>query len=124
MRELWIVGHLLWLSAEDIRERQLSMVLIAELWAVGLVWAVRTDREVVWIPGILLLCVGYVSGEAIGYGDGWLVLALGAWLSLWKLLEVLGLSFLYCLIFSIVSGQKDRPFVPFLTAAYITGAWI
>lgn len=124
MNRLWIIGHLLWLSAEDIRDRQLSLVLIAELGLVGLVRAACTDRAVVWIPGVLLLCVGYVSEEAIGYGDGWLVLALGTWLSMWRLLEVMVLSFLYCLIFSIVSGQKELPFVPFLTIACITGEWI
>ncbi len=124
MDRFWLLLHFLWLSAEDIREGELSLAVIAELGITGMIRAVRTGNTIEWVPGIILLCVGYATKEGIGYGDGWLVLSLGAWLSLSGLLQVLGLGFLYCVIAAAILGRKEFPFVPFLTAAYITGEWL
>lgn len=120
----WILGHLLWLSAEDIREGQISMALVAELGVSGLIHTLIMGGTAACLPGILLLGVGRVSRERVGYGDGWLLLALGMWLPLWELLRVLGLGFLFCTIYGAAAGKKEVPFVPFLTAAYVTGGWI
>ncbi|MCD8249012.1 MAG: prepilin peptidase, partial [Lachnospiraceae bacterium] len=66
--------------------------------------------------------VGYLSGERIGYGDGWLTLALGMWLSAERLLLMLVLGFLLCALAGLGTGERELPFVPFLTVAYfITG---
>jgi len=124
MDRFWLLLHFVWLSAEDIREGELSMAVIAELGITGIIRAVRTGTAVEWVPGIILLFVGYATKEGIGYGDGWFVLALGAWLPLFCLLRVLGLGFLYCVIAAAVLGRKELPFVPFLAAAYITGEWL
>lgn len=123
MKMWWLLGHLIWLSAEDIRERQLSMVLVAELGMGGLVYSLFACNAVAWIPGMLLLGIGCVSGEKVGYGDGWLVLALGMWMSYSELLHLLGLGFLFCIIYAAFAKEKEVPFVPFLTAAYLTGGW-
>lgn len=45
-----------------------------------LLTALWNGREMVWFPGLFLLVVGKLSGERIGLGDGWLLLALGMWL--------------------------------------------
>lgn len=119
----WILGHLLWLSVEDIREGQISMALVAELGVSGLIHALSMGSAVAWLPGVLLLGVGHISREGIGYGDGWLLLALGTWMPFRELLRLLGLGFLLCVIYGAVAGKKEIPFVPFLTVVYVTGGW-
>lgn len=119
MSRLWVAGHLLFLSAEDIREGRISMIPVLELGLTGLFRIVYMKGSAQWIPGILILCLGYVSKEKIGYGDGWLLLALGMWLDLYELLLMLELGIVCCIIYAAVSGKKELPFVPFLTAAYL-----
>ena len=121
MSRLWILLHLLWLSAEDIRDQELSMFPIMVLGISGLVRAVAAGGRVEWIPGICLLALGAVTGERIGYGDGWLVLALGAWLERLELLRILGIGFLFWILFGTLTGKKEIPLVTFLTGAYLIG---
>lgn len=124
MRNAWILAHLLLLSAQDMKEMQLSILWIMELGIVGLVRAVYMCGTVEWLPGIIFLSLGYVSGEKIGYGDGWLLLSLGMWMSLEELLYMLSLGLLSCAVFSIGSGRRELPLVPFLTAAWILGGFL
>lgn len=121
MRKVWIFAHLLVLSVQDIKEMQLSILWIAELGIVGLMRILYMGGTVEWLPGIVFLGMGYVSGEKVGYGDGWLLLSLGTWMSLEELLSMLSLGLLFCAVFSICSGRKELPLVPFLTAAWIMG---
>jgi leader peptidase (prepilin peptidase)/N-methyltransferase len=121
---VWILGHLLYLSAEDVRERQLSMTVVGSLALSGLIYAVCMGSEVVWEPGVLLLLAGYLSREKIGYGDGWLMLALGAWLSLEELLAVFAFGLGFCVLAACITKEEEMPLVPFLTAAFVLGGWI
>ncbi|MCD8364168.1 MAG: prepilin peptidase [Lachnospiraceae bacterium] len=118
MSTLWVGMHLLLLSAEDLRSREVPLLPVAELALVGLGYAVATGARVSPVPGVLLLCVGYLSEERIGYGDGWLTLALGMWISPERLLLMLALGFLLCVTWGLTMGKSELPFVPFLTAAY------
>ncbi|MBS6397749.1 MAG: prepilin peptidase [Clostridiales bacterium] len=117
----WIFGHLLVLSVEDIKERQLYMPAILELGMTGLLFGGGTGG---WILGILMLGVGYISGERIGYGDGWLILALGMWITSGRLVWMLLIGLTLTLLYSFCSGKKELPFVPFLLAGYVLGGWI
>ena len=40
---LWILLHLLYLSVEDIRERQVSLFVIAELGGTGMIYALIVE---------------------------------------------------------------------------------
>ena len=121
---LWILLHLLYLSVEDIRERQVSLFVIAELGGTGMIYALSVGYVPQPLPGILILLLGRFSNEQIGYGDGWLLLALGMWLPLKTLLWILflgiGLGTLYALVFRV----RELPLVPFLAAAYAAGGWL
>lgn len=77
------------------------------------------------IGGIFLLC-SRVTGEAIGYGDSWIILLLGVYLGGRQLLTVIMLAFFLAGIFSLVGLVRKKwsrtcsiPFIPFLTAAYV-----
>ena len=93
MSVLWVFLHLLILSWEDMKDQMLSFWLLLELLLTGLLTALWNGREMVCFPGLFLLVVGKLSGERIGLGDGWLLLALGMWLPY----EILmGILFLAC----------------------------
>lgn len=124
MERLWILGHLLYLSAEDIGERQISMLVILELGVTGLLYILASGHIPQPLPGFLLLLLGYVSREQIGYGDGWLMLALGMWLDFSKLLWMLFLGMGMGSLYACLSHKKELPLVPFLAAAYVIGEWL
>lgn len=124
MSRLWVLLHLLVLSAEDIKERQLSMAVIWELGVTGLGYAVLTGRIPELIPGLFLLIFSYFSKEQIGYGDSWLILVLGMWMRLRELLNLFCLGLFLGVVWAVFFRKKEQPLVPFLTAAYVIGEWI
>lgn len=115
---------LLLLSVEDCLEGQLSMHLIFLLGMTGVIAAVTGGRSVSPWLGVLLLFVGRCTDERIGYGDGWLMLALGMWFPFGMLWKV----FLKGLVLAVAWGscrkKREVPLVPFLTAAYVMGELI
>jgi len=119
MSILWIFLHLLILSWEDVKNQMLSFWLLLELLLTGLLSALWSDREVAWIPGLFLLIAGKLSGEKIGLGDGWLLLALGMWLPYETLLEVLVFGLLAGAGYGMLSGKKEIPLVPFFTVGFV-----
>jgi prepilin signal peptidase PulO-like enzyme (type II secretory pathway) len=76
--------------------------------------------------GLVFLFISHVTREGIGYGDSWMILILGTYLGLWKLLEVLTWAFLGLALVSMgilalkkMSRKSVVPFVPFLAAGYL-----
>ena len=119
MSSLWVFLHLLILSWEDMKDQMLSFWLLLELLLTGLLAALWNGREMVWFPGLLLLVVGKLSGERIGLGDGWLLLALGMWLPYGMLMEILFLGLLAGAGYGILTGKKEIPLVPFFTVGFV-----
>lgn len=77
--------------------------------------------------GLLMVGLARITGEAVGYGDGWLVLVLGLYLGLWDLLTVLAAAWFFlalaagiCLVRKKWSRKTSIPMAPFLTAGFIT----
>ncbi len=72
-------------------------------------------------PGMMFWMLSFISGEKVGYGDGWVLLMIGLFLGAGRCFLVLmtGLmaeSFvvLVLLAFRKVRGDGEVPFVPFL----------
>lgn len=77
-----------------------------------------------FIPGILLLLLGKISREAVGYGDGSIVLVMGLYLSFWEILGILAVASILAALWAtglLFSGKAGRtiPFVPFLLAGFL-----
>lgn len=75
------------------------------------------------IPGIILLILGFLTRESIGYGDGLAVLVLGILLGIRRCVAAVFAGFilsaivaLILLTFRKVSGKSRLPFIPFLAA--------
>lgn len=123
---------LLYLGVEDIRRRELASLQILTMGAFGLALSFLCGAWkgpgmlLSYLPGIVFLLIAYVGRECIGYGDGLVILCLGAYLSLGQILELcmaaLTLAGLVALGLMLVAhkGRKTTlPFVPFLLAGYV-----
>ncbi len=118
---MWICICLLWLSVEDFLEGQVSMAVILALGVTGGCYALYTGQRISFWPGVLLLVSGYFTDEQIGYGDGWLILALGMWASSERLLGVLFGGMALSAVWAVCRKKKEVPLVPFLTISYVIG---
>lgn len=80
------------------------------------------------LPGIIFLLISKVTNESMGYGDGIIVLVMGIYISIQKLIGSLVLALIFAAIWSIVlvvffrkKKQEEFPFVPFVLLGYLGG---
>ncbi|MCM1121121.1 MAG: prepilin peptidase [Eubacterium sp.] len=73
------------------------------------------------IPGVIFWMLSLVTGEKVGYGDGWLLVMIGLFAGLWKcfLILLIGLlaesvAMLVLLAVRRISRDHRVPFAPFL----------
>lgn len=130
MEQICVLSFLSVNSFQDIRKRQvyLSAIVVYGLLGVLYILLHRDHLAVLLlgaVPGILLMCVGKISGGALGMGDGLAVMISGIYMGIWKTLEFTALSLLLAavwagfLMFVKKKGRKASfPFVPFMLAAY------
>ena len=136
VKELCTVVFLAMNSWLDIRRRELSLLLTVVYAGCGIIYSILQGRKIqdVLIPagiGILFLAAGLISRGAIGAGDCWILLALGALLDTETYIRMLCIGFFLAAFWSgilLVIRRKSRkteiPLVPFLLAGYIGGILI
>ena len=136
MKELCTVVFLAMNSWLDIRRREISLLLTVVYAGCGIIYSILQGRKIqdVLIPagiGILFLAAGMISRGAIGAGDCWILLALGALLDTETYIRMLCIGFFLAAFWSgilLVIRRKSRkteiPLVPFLLAGYIGGILI
>ncbi|MGN0355010.1 MAG: prepilin peptidase [Muricoprocola sp.] len=81
------------------------------------------------IPGVLMLVTARMTNEAIGYGDGLVLIVCGCYLGVGDTAAMLFLALFLCMpyiLILLVSGKAGRKteiaFAPFLLVAYV--CWI
>lgn len=136
MKELCTVVFLAMNSWLDIRRREISLLLTVVYAGCGIIYSILQGRKIqdVLIPagiGILFLAAGLISRGAIGAGDCWILLALGALLDTETYIRMLCIGFFLAAFWSgilLVIRRKSRkteiPLMPFLLAGYIGGILI
>ena len=136
VKELCTVVFLAMNSWLDIRRREISLLLTGAYAGCGIIYSILQGRNIqdVLIPagiGILFLAAGMISRGAIGVGDCWILLALGALLDTETYIRMLCIGFFLAAFWSgilLVIRRKSRkteiPLVPFLLAGYIGGILI
>lgn len=136
VKELCTVVFLAMNSWLDIRRRENSLLLTVVYAGCGIIYSILQGRKIqdVLIPagiGILFLAAGLISRGAIGAGDCWILLALGALLDTETYIRMLCIGFFLAAFWSgilLVIRRKSRkteiPLVPFLLAGYIGGILI
>ncbi len=95
-----------------------ALVLRAEGLAGDDTWQ---SAAIALIPGAAFWLLSYVSGEKVGYGDGWLLIMIGLFMGLRKCFLILliglvsaSLAALVLLACRKVSKNDGLPFAPFL----------
>ena len=136
VKELCTVVFLAMNSWLDIRRREISLFLTVVYAGCGIIYSILQGRKIqdVLIPAgidILFLAAGLISRGAIGAGDCWILLALGALLDTETYIRMLCIGFFLAAFWSgilLVIRRKSRkteiPLVPFLLAGYIGGILI
>lgn len=136
VKELCTVVFLAMNSWLDIRRREISLFLTVVYAGCGIIYSILQGRKIqdVLIPagiGILFLAAGLISRGAIGAGDCWILLVLGALLDTETYIRMLCIGFFLAAFWSgilLVIRRKSRkteiPLVPFLLAGYIGGILI
>lgn len=78
------------------------------------------------LPGIFLLLIGKITGEKIGYGDGWLLMILGIYMGFAKVFLIFCIALFISmfvsgifLIFQRLQWNSKIPFAPFLFGGYV-----
>lgn len=126
------LGILAGISILDINFRKIPMEILVLMNVSAIVYqmAIREEDLIVIAGGItvggVFLFVSKVTGESLGYGDSLGILALGIYLGLWKVIEILAGAFfllVLCSIFVLIKKKMSRkctlPFYPFLAASYM-----
>ena len=137
MREVinYIVALLLFkLAYDDWKTKKVavwSLLFVTVLMIVGRILFVSMpmwDMLAGVAIGILSFGVSKISDEAIGYGDSWLIFALGVYLGGVKLLTLIFVASLMACLFSVgkmfrggLHRKSTIPYIPFLALAYIGG---
>lgn len=119
-------------TVADIRSRKVSVIRLAVFTVLGIALNVIKAYQPIWSMlsgmaiGLLVIFFAKVSREGIGYGDGVLFIASGAFLGFNDNLRLL----LFSLIFAAVTGgicllmrrkniKSEMPFIPFVLGAYL-----
>lgn len=73
------------------------------------------------IPGVVFWILSFVTGEKVGYGDGWMLIMIGLFMGLWQcfLILMIGLISSSLVVLVLLAGRKasrdyQLPFAPFL----------
>ena len=130
--KLLFLGIASLMAYADWKEQKISLVMLLSGGAAGilvqLAFREQTAAEVICGAGIggLVLMLALVSREAVGAGDGMILIVAGIILGVWGVLELLMTALLLtgiAALFLLVVKRKGRayrlPFVPFLLAAYL-----
>jgi leader peptidase (prepilin peptidase)/N-methyltransferase len=120
------------LSAEDLIRKEVSLLPIGIMAAMGALCSVLAGEWtgiyvlLQFLPGVLVMIFAKLSREYVGYGDGWVLLSLGCFLSVDDLvglcmisLTCAGLVALFMILVMRRGRQTQIPFVPFLLIGYV-----
>ncbi len=135
MEQICVLSFLGINSYLDLRKNQISLLLVLLYAVLDIPYLMVNRQRLILllmgaVPGVLLLCIGKVFGDALGAGDGLVVLVSGLYMGIWGILGVLTLALIlaaiwavFLMVFRKKGGKSSFPFVPFLMAAY-TIPWL
>lgn len=124
-----MISMLIIQSIWDFRFKQIPIVVTMLGALGGICVSVATERALMdmgmaLIPGLICLFISWATHEAIGYGDGFLLCAMGTYLNIDVIIGILMLASLlaggvglFLLTIGRRSGKDELPFVPFLLCA-------
>lgn len=126
--------YLLLGTVQDIQKRKISNCYLWIGGIIGFVFRIINLKEesysfsewlLALIPGVILLLLAKVTGEKIGFGDGWVVIILGNFMTILEISMLLQSAVILVAIFALIfllgrkiSKEYSIPFLPFLWSAH------
>jgi leader peptidase (prepilin peptidase)/N-methyltransferase len=130
--QMGVLGLILMIqSVLDIRSKRLPLWITGIGAGIGIIFLIlqgsyNLSNATALLPGLLCLVIARVSREAIGYGDGLLLVMMGFYLKVSVLLGVClwaitlaGIVALFLLATKKRKGKQEIPFVPFIFVGFI-----
>lgn len=126
-----MISMLVLQSIWDCKCRQIPLAITVAGGVIGLCVSIMTERSYTdmimgFFPGAICLVIGWITREAIGYGDGFLLCAMGMYLSAENIVAIVtiasffaGIVGLILMVFGKKKGNDQLPFVPFLLMASV-----
>ncbi len=128
-----VLGEFLFLEGiRDLRKREISMITVIIVGILGGIlqfnYIKDSGLEIVGgvLIGVVLLILAKVTGEKIGYGDGWVLAVSGLYLGFrgnmyLLLLSLFGASIvsISLLLFKKATRKTELPFVSFMLPSYL-----
>ncbi|MBU3839790.1 MAG: A24 family peptidase [Candidatus Ruminococcus intestinipullorum] len=119
-------------SVWDIQKRWLPLWLIGIGGGLAVLFSIlEGNLFTVWVIlgmvfGICFLGVSRITREALGYGDSLMILILGIYLGIWKVMPLLAIAYTLAAIFGGIlllkkgfHKKESMPFIPFLAISYL-----
>lgn len=132
VKEILLLGFLFVAAWMDHKRKELPMEFVIAMSLTGIIFQIIAQQIHFWnlflgcLLGGIFLGLGKITRQALGYGDGWMLVATGIFLGFSENMFLLLLGFSLAAIFSIglLIFQKKKkndaiPFMPFLLAGYI-----
>lgn len=134
--EIIICVFLSYHSICDIRTRKINIPVCVGFGVVGFfVFGISNSRNVLSLAigvltGVCLMIFSYLTEEAVGMGDGYVVAAAGIWAGGEKTLAVLMSALFLAAGFGILricagkaNGKTEIAFIPFFALSYMLLTW-
>lgn len=132
VKEVVLIGFLFSAAWMDYRKKELPLVFIIAGAGIGIILQILSREFSIWniiigcLIGVLYLVIGKLTKEAVGYGDGFMLIASGTFLGFQNnvLLLLCGLFLasafsIGALIFRKMKRKDELPFMPFLFGGYV-----
>lgn len=125
-----LIIYLVVLSIWDIQRREFPVGAVLGGLGVSLIYGIVKGKGYSLllgvIPGILLVLMGFLTREKVGYGDGILVIIIGlilGWPGSFVIYVIAQFGVLFYAVFLLVarhtSGDVKIPFAPFLAMSVV-----
>jgi len=113
----------------DLRYKKLPLLISLVGVVIGVPILIFSQRELMDILlalllGVIFLLIGKITREAIGYGDGILLIVMGLFYSAKQMWSICIMAFVFAGVVALVlllifrkKGNYEIPFVPFLLLA-------
>lgn len=122
---LWY-GFMSWNCFLDIKKKEISItscVLLGFVKTIGFLLEGQAEVQMLFVrslPGIFFLAASILSKNAVGAGDGWIVLVSGWYLGVSVTMQSVGLGMFFLSLLGIlllmmrkIRKNTEIPFVPF-----------
>lgn len=136
IESMTVLAILAVLAGVDVKERKVPVRYLAVLTFAAVLYRMMFREYGVWqyvwglVPGVVFSGISYMTRQALGYGDSWMILILGMYLGITDVIRLLMTAFFLAAAFSAVClvqeyitrshrRRREFAFIPMLAFSYL-----